>query len=97
MKKETMIRKELGIQSINDLREDAIKTLEKLSCGEISIEEAGVTGKLYENIVSTVRLQLDYAKALNQPPEIDFLEEDTLPNGRVIDWNQPKQLEGGKK
>lgn len=73
------------MKDVDELRQYAIDTLHKLSLGKISIEEAGVTGKLCENIVSTLKVQLEYAKMLSQEPQINFLEGCTLPQGRIID------------
>lgn len=75
----------MEIRDIDSLRDFAIETLKKLSTGKISTEEAGVTGKLCENIVSTVKVQLEYAKMLDQQPNIQFLENCTLPKGRLIE------------
>lgn len=75
----------MKIINIDSLRDHAIETLEKLSKREISVEEAGVTGKLCENVVSTIKVQLEYAKMLEQQPEINFLENCTMPKGRLIE------------
>ena len=82
--------KDQPIVDIDSLRQHAIDTLQKLSRGEISTEEAGVTGKLCENVVSTIKVQLEYSKMLQQQPTIDFLENCTLPQGRIIE--EVKQL-----
>ena len=78
------------IQDIDALRKFAITTLTKLSTGSITTEEAGVTGKLCENVISTLKVQLEYAKMLGQTPNIEFLEGNTLPQGRIL--NTPKKL-----
>lgn len=83
------------ITDIDSLRQHAIDTLAKLSKREISVEEAGVTGKLCENIVSTVKVQLEYAKMLQQEPDINFLERCTMPKGRLIE--ETKKLAAPKK
>lgn len=75
----------MEIKDIDELRQHAIETLKKLLTGEISTEQAGVTGKLCENVVSTLKVQLEYAKMLAQEPSIDFLENCTLPKGRIIE------------
>lgn len=95
----------MQIRDIDALRKHAIETLEKLSKGTISTEEAGVTGKLCENVVSTLKVQLEYAKMLSQEPDIAFLESSTLPKGRLIDAvkdnkqlsSPPKELMKRKK
>lgn len=81
----------MDISDIDSLRNYAIATLKKLSNREITIEEAGVTGKLCENVVSTIKVQLEYAKMLDQEPNIQFLENCTLPKGRLIE-SAKKQL-----
>jgi hypothetical protein len=63
----------MGIKDIEDLRKDAIKTLEKLQKSSITIEEAGVTGKLYESIMASVKLQLEVCKMVGREPRIPFL------------------------
>lgn len=75
----------MSIRNMADLRENAIETLQLLRERKISIEEAGVTGKLYENVISSVKTQIEYAKATKQLPLIDFLEDCTLPAGRLLD------------
>lgn len=89
----------MKIVDIDSLRKHAIDCLEKLSSGKISTEEAGVTGKLCENIVSTVKVQLEYAKMLDQQPNIDFLENNTLPTGRILEHakQEVKLLNSDKK
>lgn len=63
----------MKIKTIEHLREHAIETLEKLAAGKIDANEAGVTGKLCENVISTVKAELEYAKMLRVEPKIDFL------------------------
>lgn len=75
----------MEIKDIDTLRQHAIETLSKLSKGAITTEEAGVTGKLCENVVSTLKVQLEYAKMLDQQPNIAFLEDSTLPKGRLLE------------
>jgi len=75
----------MSIKNIDELRKHAIDTLTKLSTGEISTEQADVTGKLCENVVSTLKIQLEYSKMLGQEPTVTFLEDCTLPNGRLIE------------
>lgn len=85
-----MAKQKPTIKDIDSLRAFAIETLAKLSSGEISTDEAGVTGKLCENVVSTVKVQLEYAKMLGQCPDINFLEDCTLPQGRLDNTLPPK-------
>lgn len=61
------------IENITDLRDDALRTLDKLQQKKIDINEAGATSKLYENIMSTVKTQLEVAKMIGRQPNIPFL------------------------
>ncbi len=63
----------MKIKNLDQLRNHALETLEKLSEGKITIEEAGATSKLCENVVSTVKLQLEFAKIVNKQPQIEFM------------------------
>lgn len=62
------------MDNIHDLRQHAIATLEKLGTKKIDIMEAGVTAKLYENIMSSLKTEMEYHKMLGHTPTIDFLE-----------------------
>lgn len=73
----------MNIKNIEDLRNHAVGTLRKLEREEIDVEEAGVTGKLYENIMSSLKTEMEYHKMLGQSPRIKFLEGAT-----VIDINK---------
>lgn len=63
------------IKNLNDLREHALDALEKLAMGSLTIEEAGATSKLCENVVSTLKLELDLAKLVGKEPTIDFIAD----------------------
>ena len=63
------------MKNITELRDNAIETLLKLQRKEISCDEAGVTGKLYENVISTLKTQLEYNKMLKKETIIPYLEE----------------------
>lgn len=67
---------EQKIDSIELLRDHALETLAKLSRGEIDVPQAGVTGKLCENVISTIKAQMEYARMLDQEPEIPFMDGD---------------------
>jgi hypothetical protein len=74
------------IKNMEDLREHALETLEKLASGQIDTAEAGVTGKLCEGVIATVKSQLEYARMLNQEPTIPFMSSST---GRLIEGSKP--------
>ncbi len=61
------------IDSIEALRDHALATIEKLSNHEIDTAEAGVTGKLCESVISTIKAQLEYSRMIDQEPNIAFM------------------------
>lgn len=81
----------MNIKNIDDLRQHALNTLEDLEIGKISIEQAGVTGKLCENVMSTLKTQIEVAKMLGREPNIPFLGNTS--KGRLISIKQTKRLE----
>jgi hypothetical protein len=85
------------IKSIEDVRNHAVWTLERLVQGDIDTTQAGVTGKLYEGIISTVKLQLEYSRLTGEEPQIDFLKTSNEPKRNLLEHstahNQPiKQI-----
>jgi len=83
------------IKNIEELRNHALDTLEKLANGSIDTAEAGVTGKLCEGVIATVKSQLEYARMLDQQPEIPFMMQKV--SGNLIEAkSEPKAL-GHKK
>ena len=81
------------MDNIEDLRAHAINTLKKLESRKIDMAEAGVTAKLYESIISSLKTEMDYHKMLGRSPEISFLE------GAVYEAKSAKvkQLANAKK
>lgn len=70
-----MAKSEQKIRNIENLRDHALLTIEKLANGEIDTAEAGVTGKLCESVISTIKAQLEYSRMINEEPEIPFMLE----------------------
>jgi len=64
----------IEIENIDSLRRHAISTLRKLDMRSIDIEEAAATSKLYENIISTLKSELEYNKFMQIKKDIPFLE-----------------------
>lgn len=69
-----MSNAKLKLENIDDLRADAILLLDRLRKKEVSIEEAGTTHKIYENILSTVKIQLAYSALRKEALTSDFIE-----------------------
>lgn len=86
------------INTIEALRDHALNTLEKLSNGEIDTTEAGVTGKLCESVISTIKAQLEYARMIDQEPQIPFMQKSHLDGQKVIEGQlSSKQLAAPRK
>lgn len=79
------------IRNINDLREVALLTLERLRDGEISTGEAAATGKVVDSVLGTIKSQLEYSRASGQEAFIEFMIDENAP--RVIEHNSYKELE----
>ncbi len=77
------------IKNIEMLREHALQTLEKLARHEIDTAEAGVTGKLMEGVIATVKSQMEYSRMTGEEePHIPFMEfkdnKSNLLEGKVV-------------
>jgi len=83
------------IKDITMLREHALETLEKLANQEIDTAEAGVTGKLCEGVIATVKAQLEYARMVSEEPNIPFMK---MGNQKALEGQvlSPKQLAAPK-
>lgn len=79
------------IKDIGMLRDHAIMTLEQLSNGEIDTAQAGVSGKLCEGVIATVKAELEYARMLGQEPNIPFMRVGENAT-KLIDGNINKAL-----
>lgn len=61
------------IQDIGQLRDFALETIQRLANGEIDTAQAGVTGKLCESVISTIKAQLEYSRMIDEQPQIAFM------------------------
>lgn len=77
----------MKINNIEDLRQHAINTLEKLETKKIDMAEAGVTAKLYESLMSSLKTEMEYHKMLGHLPTIRFLE------GALYEMKETKKIE----
>lgn len=76
------------ILTLDQLRLRLLDTFEKLTDGEIDIDEAMALSKLSDSISSGVNLQLKYAQLTQSSPHIPFLES----NNRIIDAESKKKM-----
>jgi hypothetical protein len=75
------------MNNIEDLRQHAIETLKKLESKKIDMAEAGVTAKLYESLMSSLKTEMEYHKMLGHLPRIKFLE------GAAYQLKEEKKIE----
>lgn len=68
----------MAIKNINDLRRHAIGTIEKLERGDVDVSEVSVLSKLYDSVVSSLKVELQYAHLQGISPEIPFLEGEKM-------------------
>lgn len=72
------------MKNITDLREHAIETISRLRSKKIDICEAGTTSKLYENIISSLKMELEHRKMIGDDSPIAFLGSEKLIRGKVL-------------
>jgi hypothetical protein len=71
------------IKNSEDLRSYMLDMMEDLRTGDISVEEAGVAGKLCEGVISSLKVEMQYAHMVGLQPRLPFLE-----NKRTIELKQ---------
>lgn len=79
------------MNNIEDLRNHAIETLKKLETKKIDMAEAGVTAKLYESLMSSLKTEMEYHKMLGHLPQIKFLE------GAAFELKETKKIDIDRK
>jgi hypothetical protein len=73
------------INNMDDLRESALETLQKLQDGEIELNQAVAVAKLCDSVIGTVKQEIEYQKHLNIAKEIPFL---ATPDIKTIESDQ---------
>lgn len=68
-------RKRTNIRNISDVREHAIETLDLLSKGHIDVQETQATAKVYDTIISTCKLEIEYGRYCQSEISVPFLED----------------------
>jgi len=82
------------MKTISDLRQNALKTIQDFQSGKIEIDEAAATAKLYESVISSCKIEMEYHKFLKRMANIEFLEGAPLINVRqLLDNSDPKLIE----
>lgn len=78
-----MAKNDGKICNITSLRDHALLTIEKLASGEIDTAQATATGKLCDNVISTIKTQLEYSRMVGEQPEIPFMSQ--LEKGNLLE------------
>jgi hypothetical protein len=73
------------ISNIDQLREDALRTIERLDNGDIVAEDASTKSKLYDNVMNSLKLQIFYSKIKEERPNIPFLNTCPVIEGNLVD------------
>lgn len=68
----------MSITNITELRNDALYNLERLKKGEIGVDELGAISKVYQNIMVSLKLEMEVASLLGVVPEIEFMGTEKL-------------------
>ncbi len=63
------------VKNITELRDFGLEILEKLAENKIDTTEAGVSGKIIETVISSIKTQIEYHRLLGQEPEIPFMSQ----------------------
>lgn len=79
------------IKTITELRELALETLENLRDNKIELAEAVATGKLCDNVINTVKAELEYHRMIGETPKIPFMM-----GYKVIESKPMKEIENKK-
>jgi len=74
----------MGIKNIEQLRNAGLEILDQLKSKTITPAEAGITAKIFETIMTSVRLQMEYSNQLKEVPHIAFLQDCHRSKGSII-------------
>jgi cellulase/cellobiase CelA1 len=85
-------RNSIQVNNIADLRRHALNTLDMLVCGEIEVEDAHAASELYKDVMGTLKVEVDYCKAIGKPKEIAFFSGEETKT-QVIEVEQVRKLE----
>ena len=81
-----------SVKNIADLRRHALDTLDMLVNGDIDVEDAHAASELYKDVMGTLKVEVDYYKAIGKQREIAFFDGIET-EVEMIDQEQVKRLE----
>jgi len=81
-----------SVKNIADLRRHALDTLDMLVNGDIDVEDAHAASELYKDVMGTLKVEVDYYKAIGKPREIAFFDG-VETQVEMIDQERVKRLE----
>jgi hypothetical protein len=85
------------IKTIEELRDHLLNTIEKLDNDQINLQDAAITGKLCDDVLHTIKVQMEYAKMKNQQEQFSMPFMDGGKNNRLIDGDSVRFLNDKKK
>jgi len=77
------------IQTMQQLRQKVLQTIDDLEDGKIDIHEAATVAKLSETVISGLKSEMQYAVLTNSEPVIPFYGE---PSGKLLDRKEIKKI-----
>lgn len=75
--------------NIENLRDFALEILQDLRSGKIDMSQALASGKLVDNVVNTIKVEMDYQKMTNEHKLIPFMET-SIPGQTVLQLEDKK-------
>ena len=81
-----------SVKNIADLRRHALDTLDMLVNGDIDVEDAHAASELYKDVMGTLKVEVDYYKAIGKLREIAFFDGIET-EVEMIDQERVKRLE----
>ncbi len=65
------------ITNLEDLRNLVLENIQKLTNNEIDIQNAAVSCKAVDTVISTIKTELDYYRMIGKTPVIPFIDENS--------------------
>ena len=75
----------MSIESMKDIREFITTQMERAANGEITPANANASANLAGKLVSTFKLEMDYARIKGETPHVDMIEGDYKPSTPALE------------
>lgn len=67
-----------GIKTVNDLRAILVEEISNLKAGKTTAANVNAVTNATGKILSTVKLEMEYAKLIGKTPNIDFIKVENI-------------------